>query len=247
MPRWGLVIGSGFDDPRGVENDTRLIGDALAARGFAVETLIGPRATREQILAGCDAILGAARPGDAVAIYFSGHGALVMDPPCADEPAGPRSVRVLCPSDHGASSDGDFRGIALVELSRRLRALGARTGNVTAILDCSHVAPLCRGAGASGRRARAIEHVNRLAISRHLQSICKDEALASAHAMHASDGDGDGVAGPHAMREARREGDGVAARATADVVLIRAASGCGGAFPVRLPATPRWLARGRGR
>src|SRR5262245_52343051 len=122
MSRWGLVIGSGFDDPRGIENDTRLMGDALAARGFVVETLIGPRAARGQILAACDAIIEAALPGDAVAIYYSGHGALAMDPPCAGEVVeGARSVRVLCPSDYGASSDGDFRGIALVELSRKLR------------------------------------------------------------------------------------------------------------------------------
>jgi len=85
-------------------------------------------------------------------------------------------VRALCPSDYGESTDDDFRGIASIELSSRLAALAARTGNVTAILDCGYTAPLCRGAGASGRRARGVEQASRLAVSRHLRSLAEGDA-----------------------------------------------------------------------
>jgi hypothetical protein len=98
MTGWGLVIGSGFDDPRGVENDAELIGDLLIGRGFAVETLLGPLATRAGVLAAWDAIIAGAQPDDAVAIYYAGHGALVLNTERqAQRFELPASFRAICP------------------------------------------------------------------------------------------------------------------------------------------------------
>jgi len=215
MTRWGLVVGSGFDDPRGVENDAQLIGDLLADRGFAVETLLGPRATRAGILAAWDAIIAGAGPDDAVAIYYAGHGALVIN---TERQARrfdlPESFRAICPTDYGQSTDDDFRGISSFELSIKLAAVTARTRNVTVILDCCYSAQLCRGAGASGRRARGLPAPSRLALSRHLHALRDSGALADLGAL-----------------------------ANPDAVRIVGAGESSGAFPTRLPRTPPWPSR----
>src|SRR5262245_17025847 len=215
MTRWGLVIGSGFDDPRGVENDVQLIGDLLADRDFAVETLLGPRATRAGILAAWDAIITGAGPDDAVAIYYAGHGALVIN---TERQARrfdlPESFRAICPTDYGQSTDDDFRGISSFELSIKLAAVTAKTRNVTVILDCCYSGQLCRGAGASGRRARGLPAPSRLALSRHLHALRDSGALAELGAL-----------------------------ANPDAVRIVGAGESSGAFPTPVPRTPPWPSR----
>jgi hypothetical protein len=215
MTGWGLVIGSGFDDPRGVENDAELIGDLLTGRGFAVETLLGPRATRAGILAAWDAIAAGARPDDAVAIYYAGHGALVLN---TERQARrfelPASFRAICPTDYGESTDDDFRGISSFELSIKLAAVTAKTRNVTVILDCCYSGHLCRGAGSSGRRARGLPAPSRLALARHLEALRASGALAD-----------------------------LGARPNPDAVRIVGAGESSGAFPTRLPEAAPWRAR----
>jgi hypothetical protein len=215
MRGWGLVIGSGFDDPRGVENDAELIGDLLTGRGFAVDTLLGPRATRAGILAAWDAIIAGAQPDDAVAIYYAGHGALVLSTERQAQRFDlPAAFRAICPTDYGDSSDDDFRGISSFELSIKLAALTAKTRNVTVILDCCYSGHLCRGGRSSVRRARGQPAPSRLALARHLGALRDSGALAD-----------------------------LGTRPNPDAVRIVGAGESSGAFPTRLPEAAPWRDR----
>ncbi|KAH9951543.1 caspase domain-containing protein [Amylocystis lapponica] len=78
----------------------------------------------------------AIEPGDAILIYFAGHGSTVQAPPGWYE-HGHGDVEVLCPFDHDTrSSEGRIAGISDRSLHAMLRDLREVKGdNVTLILD----------------------------------------------------------------------------------------------------------------
>ena len=90
------------------------IAELLRGLRYEVELLQGPGATRAGILAGYRRLIERAEPGDAVVVYFSGHGGMAIDP---EVPAGarvlPRRFQFIAPTDYpvAASQTGDdFRG-----------------------------------------------------------------------------------------------------------------------------------------
>ncbi|KAJ3536712.1 hypothetical protein NM688_g6797 [Phlebia brevispora] len=80
--------------------------------------------------------------GDAILIYFAGHGASIQSPRgwYAD---GIKDVEVLCPYDYDAkNSDGRVAGISDRSFHAMLSDLAATKGdNITVILDCCFSAP----------------------------------------------------------------------------------------------------------
>jgi hypothetical protein len=101
MAKAALCIGindyPGVDhDLRGCVNDANDWAAALASRGFAVTMLLDSQATKAALVDGFRNLISAAKPGDTVAISFSGHGTLVPDA-SGDEIDG--YDEALCPYD----------------------------------------------------------------------------------------------------------------------------------------------------
>ncbi len=149
-----LLIGSPYKALRGVENDLELMESLLRGRGFTTQRCGGADATRAKIMNALEALVARARPGDAVVIYYSGHGGQASNPMYdaaieRGDRSEPRYYRCLVPMDLGDSSDEDFRGILSTELSVILFALTRKTPNVTVILDCCHSEGATRSHGAS--------------------------------------------------------------------------------------------------
>lgn len=112
-------------DLSGCLNDVKDWSQALAARGFAVTTLVDRKATGANMRAALQATLAQAGKGDVVVFQYSGHGSYVPDRD-GDEPDG--NDECLCPYDivaKGALTDDElFRiysdrkpGVRLVILS----------------------------------------------------------------------------------------------------------------------------------
>ncbi|KIY74334.1 hypothetical protein CYLTODRAFT_2784 [Cylindrobasidium torrendii FP15055 ss-10] len=78
--------------------------------------------------------------GDAVVIYFAGHGSIVELPAgWAGSGSDAADVQVLCPHDYDTkTSQGRVAGISALSLNAMLRELGrTKTDNITLILDTS--------------------------------------------------------------------------------------------------------------
>lgn len=114
--------------------------------GFdSIQELCGPDATRDKIISEWEGLINVCNEGDAVAIYYSGHGGMVERPESHAEidDTSPLHIRYLVPSQF----DNDFAewgGIFEDELSHYLFQTTCRTQNVTYILDCCHSARLGR-------------------------------------------------------------------------------------------------------
>lgn len=137
MKRTALLIGAQTNGLTGVVNDVDAMTAALEPRGFRIERLVTPDATREAVLEAYEKIIADARPEDAIVLYYSGHGGR------AQAPDGP-DLQFIVPDDFSDSVDDDFRGITGVELSVRLALLTDVTPNATVILDCCHAAHMSR-------------------------------------------------------------------------------------------------------
>lgn len=87
-------------DLYGCRNDATDWTDALAARGFAVRTLLDSAASGAAIRTGVADLLARAGTGDAVVITYSGHGTWVPDLD-GDEPDG--RDEAICPHDIAAN------------------------------------------------------------------------------------------------------------------------------------------------
>ncbi|RSM64715.1 hypothetical protein DMB66_18890 [Actinoplanes sp. ATCC 53533] len=137
MTRHALLIGSETNGLSGVLNDVEAMAAALEPRGFQVERLVTPAATREAILDAYEKLIVDARPDDAFVLYYSGHGgrARAVDGP---------DLQFIVPDDYNDSDEDDFRGITGVELSVRLARLTNVALNTTVILDCCHAAHMSR-------------------------------------------------------------------------------------------------------
>lgn len=152
MNRLALLIGSDYDGLRGVGNDLVAMQEALRVRGFEVRECPPAEATRTGILAAYEKIIADARPGDAVVVYYSGHGGSTEPPRTV--PDRPADLQYILPMDFGESRAGDFRGIAAAELSVLQSRLVAATRNVTVILDCCHAGLMSRDASIRVRAQR---------------------------------------------------------------------------------------------
>ncbi len=136
--RRALLIGSQTHGLECVEADVEKMSVALRDRDFAVTTCIRGDATRDGIVKAYERLIAETQPGDAVCIYYSGHGGRAENP----YGVGPRYLQYLVPTDHGP---GSFRGVMSFELSGLLAQLTDKTPNVTVILDCCHSGQMSRG------------------------------------------------------------------------------------------------------
>ncbi|GIF73001.1 caspase family protein [Asanoa siamensis] len=140
MTRTALLIGAQTNGLAGVANDVQAMAAALEPRGFVVQPLVTPDATRAAILDAYEKLIADAGPDDAVVVYYSGHGGRLVAPDGRD-------LQFILPDDYVESSDGDFRGITDVELSVLQSRLTERATNVTVLIDCCHAAHMSRYAG----------------------------------------------------------------------------------------------------
>ncbi|MFH1265915.1 MAG: caspase family protein [Planctomycetota bacterium] len=95
-------------------------------------------------------LIDQAQSGDAVVVYYSGHGGMARNPryrPREGDEATlqPRDYQFIVPVDIAESTEDDFRGITSPELSHLLGNLTAKTRNVTVIADCCHSGGMFRG------------------------------------------------------------------------------------------------------
>ncbi|KKK21985.1 hypothetical protein ARAM_005061 [Aspergillus rambellii] len=145
-----LLIASPIRGLRGPLNDVETISKVLSRQNFQITRCCGPDATRVGILTAWRDLIDASTDGDAVVIYYSGHGGLVETPKSdADEHW---QLQFILPVDYDASTRNDFRGILDIELSHLLHQTTEKTENVTIILDCCHAGRMARHPG-HGRRA----------------------------------------------------------------------------------------------
>lgn len=187
MTRKALLIGAQTQGLSGVLNDVTAMGLALSQRGFLVDRLITPDATRERILNAYDELIAQARSDDAIVIYYSGHGGRL---PAQDGP----DLQFIVPDDYDDSAEDDFRGITGVEQSVLLSQLTDITHNVTVIHDCCHAAHMSRtGSRVRGliRPARQHWQATYEAVSRHVARLVGDGLAAHRRPL---------VGNPHAVR-----------------------------------------------
>ncbi|MFC5262307.1 caspase domain-containing protein [Kribbella qitaiheensis] len=140
MTRKALLIGAQTNNLTGVLNDVEAMAGALQPRGFQIERLVTPHATRAAVLDAYEKLIVDSGENDAVVVYYSGHGGRLQTPEGPD-------LQFIVPDDYADSNDDDFRGITGVELSVLLARLTTRTANTTVILDCCHAAHMSRHSG----------------------------------------------------------------------------------------------------
>lgn len=144
-----LLLGCPWGTLYGVHNSLAVLRASLIRRGFTIaDERCGPEVGRTAVLTALGSFIENTQPGDAAAIVYVGHGGR-LDHEAADAPdatADGRSMPVefhaLLPTDARRSTAEDCRAVTSYELLAALRALVARTANVTIILDCCHAAGL---------------------------------------------------------------------------------------------------------
>lgn len=153
--RRALLIGAPLGDLGGVEESIACLGALLEARGFTVERLVGPTARRAEIMQALARLRAEVQPGDAVVLYWAGHGMHAWDPSKPGE-----VFPVLVTMDAKESTADDPRVILGIELAHwlfEIAAAAAHEGvtNVTAILECCHATGLVddQGLDAAGLEA----------------------------------------------------------------------------------------------
>lgn len=137
----------------------------LATRGFDIDDahcLHGDRATRAAIDAAFGALIDATGPGDAVVVYYAGHGGVFRD--TVGRVVEPRPV--IEPIDLLDSDADRFNGLLGGELRLRTRALARLCNNVTAIFDCCHAAGLVSADQPAAGTAEEAERAEIAAIAR---------------------------------------------------------------------------------
>ncbi|WP_328322874.1 caspase family protein [Kribbella sp. NBC_00382] len=137
MTRKALLIGAQTNNLTGVLNDVEAMAGALQPRGFEIERLVTPHATRAAVLDAYEKLIKDSDEGDAVVVYYSGHGGRLLTP---DGP----ELQFILPDDYVDSDNDDFRGVTGVELSVLLARLTAQVPNATVVLDCCHAAHMSR-------------------------------------------------------------------------------------------------------
>ncbi|MEU1466172.1 caspase family protein [Streptomyces sp. NPDC005727] len=146
-PAWtagrALVIASETHGLSGCRNDAGLIASVLLSRGFDVQELSGPQATRSCILGAYEDLIGATQRDDAVVVYYAGHGSRLHRGPHGG-PDEPETLQFILPTDIDDTTSDDFRGILSDELSILQWRLTLRSHNVTTLLDNCHATRMSR-------------------------------------------------------------------------------------------------------
>ncbi|RGP71751.1 peptidase caspase catalytic [Fusarium sporotrichioides] len=174
------VSESPFGDLRGPLNDVASMEAILKTQGFSISQCSGQVATRANILAAWNSLIGSiSSSGDTVMIYYCGHGGIVQDREESrrGEQDEPSRYRYIVPMDLQERplkgtydyrtyhySDGPFLGILDIEIAHLLHKTTQRTPNVTVIFDCSY----------SGLLTRALTHPE-TAMSRNLPILYHDK------------------------------------------------------------------------
>lgn len=171
MTMRALVIGSQTGGLLGADGDARSIADALRKRGFEqIDLRTGTSATRDGILEGYAALIGACSKDDVAAIYYSGHGHYAVSRDAAADL--PRTFQGIVPTDYDDSTDTDYRGVSAWELSILLARLTRSTRNAVVILDCCHAAQMSRDGAVRDAVPRALPHPLYLASFRpHIEAL----------------------------------------------------------------------------
>lgn len=102
------------------------------------------------IVSELDHLVDAAKPGDTVIFYYSGHGITQpdLDPASEPEPESDGQDQVLLPSDVGPYNpvdDGIKNGLVDDELGAKLSAIEAKGAFVWAVIDACHSGTVTRG------------------------------------------------------------------------------------------------------
>lgn len=162
MSKWrmtnrALLIGSQTYGLQGCNGDVELMRDVLRTRGFdRIDTRTEADASRAGIIDGLESLISNVKAGDALVVYYSGHGGRQARPDMDERKAQGQSVyfQFIVPFDMPESEPGAFRGLLSEELTdyqRRMtdafRQLG-EVPNVTTILDCCHSGYMARGSDA---------------------------------------------------------------------------------------------------
>ncbi len=161
-----------MDGLAGPAEDVKTIRATLQGHGFAsfICCLDGDAArpaTRQGILGAFEELIGSTARGDAVVVYYSGHGGLTeSDEPAEMDGPGHRRWRLqyLVPQDWDV---GNFSGITDIELSAFLVRLTTITENVTLILDCCHSTGMARGHA----RVKAVNPHMHPRVAAHIQEL----------------------------------------------------------------------------
>ncbi|KAL2833767.1 caspase domain-containing protein [Aspergillus cavernicola] len=185
MPRkprkLALLIASPTRGLSGPLNDVETISSILTKQNFGVTRCCGDNATRDGILTVWRRLITETVPGDAVVIYYSGHGGLVETPRDEMSSTGLGEnwrMQFILPVDYDESTDDDFRGILDVELSYLLRDTTLKTDNVTVILDCCHAGRMARYPGHGGRAfPKRISGVQHYDLRRHVERLRRSGQL----------------------------------------------------------------------
>ncbi len=144
MARKALLIGSQTEGLFGVDNDVKAMASALQQWDFVITRCEAENASRAGILDAYERLILDAQEGDAIVVYYSGHGGSCLQPDY-DKVIRPReALQFIVPADYPESREGDFRGILSLELSQLQQRLVEKTRNVTTILDCCHAGTMAR-------------------------------------------------------------------------------------------------------
>jgi hypothetical protein len=136
--RRALLIGSSYGNLLGTENDVNIIERLLRSYEFDdIKKLCGEDATRQKILDEWESLTARSSPGDAVVIYYSGHGSLSDSKNAEGEQEQRWRIQFIIPIDFDPTLTS-WQGISDGELSQLLLQTTNRTRNVTCILDCCH-------------------------------------------------------------------------------------------------------------
>lgn len=130
---WGRING---------DRDVALVTPMLRSNGFTdIRTLVNSRATKANIVAEFNSLIGRARKGDVVYIHFSGHGQRMTDLD-GDEEDGLDEAwipydayRRYCAADRGERHLSDDE---VAVFMKRLRAKVGASGTIAVIVDACH-------------------------------------------------------------------------------------------------------------
>lgn len=163
MNRHALVIGSQIHGLAGVHNDVATMSTLLEERGFETNRRIEEDASQSGIIDGYEQLIAKTEKGDAVFVYYSGHGLRAV------ASSGPE-LQCLVPSDFDLSTPDDPRVITALQLSVFLARLTERTDNCVVVLDCCHAAHMSR----DGLLPKALPHLTYLDVAAHVERLKRD-------------------------------------------------------------------------
>jgi hypothetical protein len=151
MARRALLIGSQTLGLSGVNGDVEVMTEAVSDLSFETRKIMDSAATGDGIRAAYSELEQDCAPGDAVLVYYSGHGGRFTNRLRQRDPSLPAWLQFIVPTDFVMDGGTEFTGILAEELSVMQHNLTERTRNVTTVFDCCHSARMFRGPDAVPR------------------------------------------------------------------------------------------------